>query len=292
MLTQLSEYHRPGKMSQALRLLARRDVVMAPLAGGTWLVAQRDPAIQAVVDLSALGLDFVKASARRLRLGAMLTLQAVSAHPTITIQGWADGLLSQAAVRTAPRPIRNMATIGGTLAVGEPTAPVNLALLALGAEVTIRMPAARSVPLHVLFADRSTYLPPHALLTEIALPQLPAHPGTAYAAVSRTPHGQPIVNAAAVVTRADQSCHHARLALGGVAPYPLRVSGVEALLLGRQIDEPLLANVANAILEAVDPPADSRASADYRREMAAVVGVRALREAWEQTGRSPVWKSL
>jgi carbon-monoxide dehydrogenase medium subunit len=181
-----------------------------------------------------------------------------------------------------------MATIGGTLAVGEPTGPVNLALLALGAEVTIRMPAARTAPLHVLFADRSTYLPPHALMTEIALPQLPANPGTAYAAVSRTPHDHPIVNAAALVTRVGHICHHARLALGGVAPCPLRVPGVESLLLGHEIDEPLLARVANAITEAVDPRTDSRASADYRREMAAVVAVRALRRAWEQTGRSPV----
>jgi len=52
MLTQLTEYHRPDKMSQALRLLVRRDVVTAPLAGGTWLVAQRELAIEAALDLT------------------------------------------------------------------------------------------------------------------------------------------------------------------------------------------------------------------------------------------------
>lgn len=282
MLTQLSEYHRPHRMDQALRLLARRDVITAPLAGGTWLVAQRDPAIEAVVDLSALDLTFVKASARSLRLGAMLSLQTLCTHALV--QGWADGLLSLAARHTAPRSIRNMATIGGTVVVGDSTAALNLALLALEAEVTIRMPLVHKVPIWSVFADRRTYLPRHALITEITLPPPAANIGTACIAVSRTPHDRPIVNAVAVVSRAGHICRQARLALGGVAPYPLRVRAVESLLLARQVDDVLLAAVTRAIAEAVDPPSDDRASADYRRQAAATVGVRALREAWERTG--------
>lgn len=114
----LQEYHRPASIQGALRLLGRAQPRTVPLAGGTWLVARRDPSIQAVVDLSGLKLAFVAKSAPRLRLGAMTTLQTLAGHPLVREVG--GGLLGEASRRSAPLSMRNVAALGGTLVVGEP----------------------------------------------------------------------------------------------------------------------------------------------------------------------------
>lgn len=282
MLPHLNEYHRPGDLAQALRLLARPTPRTVPLAGGTWLVAGRDPSIQAVVDLAGLDLAFVKKNARRVRLGAMTTLQTVAEHPLI--RELAGGLLAEAARRSATPPVRNVATVGGTLVAGEPDSEVLLALLVLGARVVIRSPRGRAVELPAFLADRSAHLPAHGLITEVYLPLPPAGTGAALAGVGRTPHDRPIVNSAAVVVRRGEVCRAGSLALGGLAPYPFRLPHVEAMLTGQQFDADLLACVSQAVMTGLEPPGDFRASAEYRRRMAAVVAGRALQQAWQQAG--------
>ncbi len=70
MWSSIVDYRRPRRVGDALHLLARPDRRSVPLAGGTWLIAQRDPTVEAVVDLRALNLAFVERRGRRLRLGA------------------------------------------------------------------------------------------------------------------------------------------------------------------------------------------------------------------------------
>lgn len=280
MWSSLKEYHRPASIRSALRLLRRDQPHTVPLAGGSWLIARRDPSIQAVVDLSGLNLAFVEKSARRVRLGATTTLQTLTEHPFIQAEG--GGLLAEASRRSAPLSIRNIATLGGTVVVGETTSEVLLALLALDARLVIRTPLRRDISLDAFLADRQTQLPSQALLTEVYLPTLPAGCGTALVEISRAPRDRPIVNAAVVVVRRGQTCHMARLALGGVAPHPIRLPGVEAMFFHQPFEAELLIRAAQAVSEAIDPPDDSRASATYRRAMGAVVAERALREAWEQ----------
>ncbi len=280
MLAHLSEYHRPKTVGTALRLLARQSPRTLPLAGGTWLVAERDPTIEAVVDLSALNLAFVEQRGRRLRLGAMTTLQTLIADQQASSLG--HGLLAQAARRSAPRAIRNVATLGGTLVAGGATSEVALALLALNAQVVIRTPSRRVVSLDAFLANRIEYLPSAGLIVEVVVPWPPANMGVALAEVSRTPRDRPIVNAAAFVTRIGHVCRVARLALGGVSTDPVRLPVIEAMLSGSGLDGELLAHITHSILAAINPQSDARASAEYRREMAGVVAVRALREAWEQ----------
>lgn len=283
MWSSLNEYHRPVSIRSALRLLGRGQPYTAPLAGGCWLVAKRDPSIQAVVDLSGLNLAFVEKSARRVRLGAMTRLQTLAEHPLVQEVG--GGLLAEASRRSAPLPMRNVATLGGTLVVGEGTSEVLLALLALDARVVIRSPLKQEISLEIFLANRPAHLTPYALITEVYLPTLPRGSGTALAGISRTPRDRPIVNAAAVVTRRGKVCYAAHLALGGVAPHPIRLSEVEAMFFYQPFEAELLSRAAQAVSEAIEPSDDSRASAAYRRAMGAVVAERALREAWETAAK-------
>ncbi len=278
MWSSITHYHRPASVNTALRLLARASPRTAALAGGTWLVAQRDPAVRDVVDLSGLRLAYIERRVRRLRLGAMTRLQSLITSPQI--HELADGLLAEAARRDAPRAIRNVATLGGTLVAGDSTSEVLLALLALEAQVVIRAPDRRVVSAEAFLGNRTSYLPRSGLVIEIVVPLPSAGSVAAFAEISRTPRDRPIVNAAAVVLRQGSTCRAARLVLGGVAPSPIRLPAVETWLVGKALGDGVLPRLARDVSAAVSPPSDTRASAEYRQAMAGVVVTRALREAW------------
>lgn len=280
MWSSLTEYHRPASIAQALRLLARPAPRTVPLAGGAWLVATRDPTVEAVVDLGGLNLSFIQQRGRRLRLGAMTTLQTLIDHPQLS--NLAGGLLAEAARQLAPAALRHVATLGGSLVAGRSTSELALALLALDAQVVIRAPDRRVISLEAFLANRVEHLPSTGLIIELNLPLPPVNAAANLVKISRTPRSRPIVNAAALVVRQGHVCTSARLVLGGVAPYPIRLPAVAAMLSGRTPDEALLANVAQYISAAITPTGDQLASAEYRREMAGVVALRALGQAWEQ----------
>lgn len=278
MWSSLVEYQRPATIDSCLRLLSRIDPHTVPFAGGTWLMAQRDPKVEAVVDLSALNLAYIKHSARRIRLGAMTTLQALIESPSI--QDLANGLLREAIYNTAPRAIRNIATLGGTIVVGNSFSEVCLALLALDAQVVICSNIVRSIPLHDFFANRVANLPHASIITEINIPQPTTRIGSAIAKVSRTPHSQPVVVAAAQVSRVGNNCRVARIALGGLAEHAFRLPEIEAMVAHQKIDAALCDRVAEAVKGAIHFPL-----AKYQCEMAGIVVGRALQEAWERIGK-------
>lgn len=286
MWSSLIEYHRPKTIRQALRFLQRQTLHTVPISGGVWLMSERPSAIEAVVDLSVLNLAFIKKSARRLQLGATVTLQTLTTDPII--QTVANGLLCEAALRCEPRAIRNRATLGGTLMAGASTNQVLMALLALRAQVIHLAPTQQMTNLDVFLANRNKHLSFAGLITGVVIPTQPANIRAAWAEVSRTPRDQPIVNATVVVSRQNQMCRMVRLILGGIAPDPIRMTEVESMLSWCIWDDDRLGSAAQKILATITPSSDERASADYRREMASLVAVRALRDAWEQAGKERV----
>lgn len=276
----LKQYYRPKTVSQVLRLLARFEPRAAVLAGGTRVVAERDSAIEILLDLGALDLDYIEACPRRLRLGALTRLQALVSHPDV--KGLAGGLLSQAAEHAASRPIRNRAILGGTLAVSKGTSELALALLVLEAQVVLRAPDRRVLGLADFLARREEHLSAPALIVEALVPTPPAGSGAALAEVRPTRRDRPIVNATALVSRKGGIHQSVRLALGGVAPVPIRLSELEAMLAGGRLEEATLERVPHEVESSLNPPSDERASAEYRRAMAGVTVARALRQAWER----------
>src|SRR5205807_10443730 len=113
MLLNLLEYHWAEHIDDALMLLSRPDVKTVPLAGGTYLLGQKDDSIQAVVDLRDLELAYISEDARGIHIGAMTTLQSMVDSPVL--KDLDRGLLSRAALASSfSRLIRNCATLGGT----------------------------------------------------------------------------------------------------------------------------------------------------------------------------------
>jgi CO/xanthine dehydrogenase FAD-binding subunit len=201
------------------------------------------------VDLAGLGLDTLTIHDGALHIGATVTLTRLVEHPAAS--GLADGLLRRAAQSEGPVNLRNVATVGGVIAAAEADSEVYAALLALDARITVHdLAGATTTPLARVSPGRGAL---NGLVTVVHMPLTAVRGG--HARVARTPADRPIV-AALAVSGPDGT----RVALCGVAARPV---------------------LAGAPL---DPPADFKGSATYRRAMAEVVMQRALAEvsAWDR----------
>jgi carbon-monoxide dehydrogenase medium subunit len=140
----------------------------------------------------------------------------------------------------------------------------------------------RVVNIADFFIDvRKDALNKHELLTEIQLPLLPTRTGTAFLKKGRVAVADlAVVNAAVRVTlTVDNTCQDVRIALGAVAPVPLRARKAEAMLEGEKPQEELLQKVAARAAEEIKPISDVRSSAEYRKTLSCVLVERALKEA-------------
>ncbi len=267
----VTEYHRPSDMATARRLLARTRVVTVPLAGGTLLVPELEArGVEAVVDLCDLPLHFVEVQRDGLHVGATTSLAALAADGQVI--AWAGGVLARATGHEGPANLLNAATLGGLVAGGEAGSPLRLALLALDARgvLVAGEGPARQVPLRAIIDEPDVHLGGQLIL-ELIVPAATATAAHGLAALGRTPRDFPIVTAVAVVGGMSL----ASLALGGVTPQPLVLTGLHDFVrrpagLPAAVDE-LLATQA-----LVD---DFLGSADYRRAMAGVLARRAWAEA-------------
>lgn len=280
-----SEFHRPTTLAAALDLLRRPAPRAQPLMPGPRLPDDPFAGLEAAVDLSALGLDAVTRDADGgLRLGALLTLQALSEHPEAL--ALAGGVLAQAAHLAGGNAQRQAATLGGAVRQhlgaasgltrdGPPETA--LALLALDARLVVHGAAGeRAMPLSDYYATGGM-LAMDDLLVAVSVPAQPAGARGALQRVARTPRDQAIVAAACV--RAPGLL---RLAVAGATPRPVRLTAIETELAGKELTADLLAGVASRVEALMDPQGDFRASAEYRRVMAGVVVRRALERACGQ----------
>jgi CO/xanthine dehydrogenase FAD-binding subunit len=265
MLPNLTEYHRPATLAEALRLL--REAQTAPLAGGAHLLAAPNKALAAVVDLQSLGLRGLHSDGGRLRLGAMTTLAELAEAGGLA--GNAGSLLRDAARRAGPNTYRNAATLGG-LAASRPAASELLtALLALEAQVEYaEAPLASRSLADALAGSRR-----QNLIAALTL-AWPAEGAGAAHRVGRTPSDSPIVHVTAWA-----GPNGVRVAAGGIADRTIRLPQVEQAVAAG-LTEATIAAAAKAA-ESVSPPSDFRGSPEYRRAMLGVLLRRALVDLWK-----------
>jgi carbon-monoxide dehydrogenase medium subunit len=277
MLINLRAYHRPENIEQAVDLLRRGGQTTVALAGGTVLLPSGRRDVEAVVDLHGLPLSYLHVQGATLAIGATTTLQQLIESPEL--QTFSSGVLVTTARAVAARNIRNAATIGGTVAGADGGDPLLVTLLALDAQLTVFAPEARQIPIAGFLAYRGRLLDDGALIKEIRLPLLLGPLGAAYSAVGRTPSDRPIVCAVARMELASGTASNVRLALGGVAPVPVRANDAEQLLERKRLSWERVEAAAQAVVTRLAPPDHFLGGAEYRREMAIVLARRALRLA-------------
>jgi CO/xanthine dehydrogenase FAD-binding subunit len=264
-------------VEDTLALLARYGNKAVVLAGGTDLVPRINlyrlkPEV--LVYIGNIGLDYVREAGGRLLIGAATPLARIAASRKVTAK--ASALAEAAGVAATPA-VRTTATIGGNLANASPAADLATPLLAMDAELRIlSKKGERLVPLEDFFKGPGrTILKPGELIMEVSLPR-PKGRCVFLKLGRRKAMSLSVVNTAVRLQMSGGICREARIAVGAIAPTPLRCLEAEALLMGKRIDRELIALCAKAAIAAGSPVDDRRATAWYRREAGTALVARAL----------------
>lgn len=275
------EYVEPASADEVLYLLAEGDDGTHVLAGGAALVPLMKTGYVRPTRLVALrrlaGLCSIEVTEAGLSIGSMARLADIAKSPLVR-DGWP--LLATACSLVGTPRIRNQATIGGNVAHADPSQDPPPALMVLEASARVRgRDSERRIPLSELFVDYfETELAPSELLLGLDVPPLPPGARTAYNKfLSRSRDDYATVSVAAmVVVQPDGHLGDVRIALGGAAPRPIRIRGVEAALRDRRPTPDLLREAATLAVDEMDPIEDVRGSATYKRAMAVVTVERTI----------------
>ena len=276
-------YLEPSTVDEAIALLAQHGRDAKLIAGGTGLVnlmKQRLVRPSFVIGLRALKPLARIAEDGGLRIGALATLQSLERSPAVRRHA---PLLAEACRHVATVRVRSMATLGGAVAHADPNLDTPPALIALDAQIVTRSARGqRKIPADRFFTGYfETVLEPDEMVTEILIPAQPVGSGTAFLKfLPATQDDYATVSVAArLALGAGGAIVDARLALGAAATVPVRATAVEAALAGKTAGETTFREAAPLVLRSIDPIADFRGSAEYKRKMAIVHVRRALAEA-------------
>jgi aerobic carbon-monoxide dehydrogenase medium subunit len=276
-------YLEPSSLDEALALLAQHGDDAKVIAGGTGLVnlmKQRLVRPSFVIGLRALKPLAGTTEHGELRIGALVTLGTLEASAPVRRKA---PLLAEVCGHVATVRIRSMATLGGAMAHADPNLDTPPALIAMDGQIVARSQRGeRTIPADRFFTGYyQTVLEPDEIVTEIVIPEQPAGSGTAFLKfLPATQDDYATVSVAArIALDGNGTVAEARVALGATATVPVRARAVEAALSGKAANESSFREAASLVLDAIDPIADFRGSAEYKRKMAVVHVRRALAEA-------------
>lgn len=281
------DYVEPESIEEACKLLEQHPDDAKLIAGGTALVIWMrmrllNPAV--VISLEKIpDFNYIRHDDKDgLRIGAAARHREIELAPVVRSR---YPLLHETFRKVAQPRIRNMGTIGGNLCQGDPLTDPGASLMALDAEITLASAKGKRVmPLEQFFIDYyQTDLSPGEILTEIRVP--PPAEGLRWSHIKFMPRSQEdfaTVGVALTMRAQNDHCEDIRLALNSVAPTILRAKRAEGVLRGKKITDNLLQEMGEIAATEVDPMDDNRGSAEYKREMVAVLVRRAAKEALQR----------
>jgi carbon-monoxide dehydrogenase medium subunit len=282
------DYAAPRTLDEALALLAEHGPDAKPLAGGQSLIPAMNFRVTApgfLVDLNRVpGLDAIRLDKDgALHIGAMTRQRAVERDEQVARF---SPLLHETMPHIAHPQIRNRGTIGGSLVHADPAAELPVIAVALGATLVLTSQSGqRVVPAADFFEGMFTVaLQPGELLSEIVLPPLSPHTGTAFLEVARRHGDYAMLGLAARVQLDDAGkCRSAALVYLNAGDRPVSAPEAAGMLVGQPANPDLFAEAAEkASRDEIEPFGNMHASADFQRHLAAVLTRRALATAFER----------
>lgn len=275
-----ASYYFPETIDEAIAALRRRGAMLK--AGGTDIMVRMKQGLVSpayIVDLKGVkGLAYIKSKEKGVAIGAATTMKELAESKLLKEKLPA---LPETAMKMSVPELREVSTLGGNLCNASPAADMAPVLLALGASLkSIGPRGSRSIPLSSFFLGPGrTTLEPGELITEVEVPFPPEGVGFAFVKAGRTYTDIAQVNVAALVGSRGGVVDYCRIALGSVAPTPVRATGAEASLIGRKLDPASARETAKVAVEGIKPISDSRGTAKQRRDTAELLTRRALLQA-------------
>ena len=275
----------PTSLKDAIKLLDPDDATVRPVAGGTALMLMIKAGVfhpARLVSLRRIEKQYssISAASGGIRIGAMTTLAdlersaEVKKHaPMIT-----RTLLTLSNIR-----VRNVATVGGALAHGDPHMDLPPVLMALGATMTVAGPKGeRSLAVEDLFAGYyETVLGKDELIAEVHVPSQDKKKAAYFKVTTGSADDWPALGVAVVIEGDSANVKSARVVVSAATQMAMRMKSVEAVLAGARIDDKVLAKAGDAAADEAEILADVRGSVAYKRELLRVYVRRAVRQALE-----------
>ncbi len=281
------DYYAPRCLEEALSLRDSRQGAKV-LAGGTDLIVQMKEGRvrpQVLIDVKGVEelnrLSFLEDGA--LFIGAAVPLSRIISYPPLRT---AFPMLFEACSLVGSMQLRNRATMGGNICNGAPSADTAPPLLALCARAIVAGPGgSRPIPMAEFFVGPGkTLLEEKEILVGVEVPPPEAPCGGSY--LRHIPRQEMDIAIAGVASLLlfdpEDVCREARIALGAVAPTPMRSGRAESALSKRPLTEETIEEAAREASEEARPISDVRGSAAYRKEIVRVLTKRTIRTAWER----------
>jgi carbon-monoxide dehydrogenase medium subunit len=239
-----------------------------------------------LIDINRVaGLSYIKEDGGFLRIGGMTREAELEASPLLHSKY--PLLIDTAAVIADPQ-VRNLATVGGNIAHGDPANDHPATMMALGAQIVAAGPQGeRVIPVEEFFVSLfTTALQPDEILTEIRIPMPPPRSGGAYFKLERKV-GDFATAAVAVQLTLDDKGAVGKIGIGltNVGPTPIKARGAEDFLRGKKLDDSAIAEAAQLSAKDAQPSADLRGPVEYKRGLIREFTVRALSRARERAGK-------
>lgn len=284
MIAQNFEYSAPTNLKDALSLLGKEDVKV--LAGGMSLIPLMKLRLATpgqLVDIGRIAdLNYIREDKGVLRIGATSTHFQIESSAVVRSR---CPLLADAAAHIGDLQVRNMGTIGGSIAHADPAADYPASLLALESRVAlVTAKGQREIPIADFFVDTfTTALQPGEIIREVIVPVEEQSVGTSYQKMLQPASGFAIVGVAARVRKSGGKVAMARVGVTGLSGKPFRATGVEKALEGSSGSASDVQKAAGSVADGVDANSDLHASADYRKHLARIYTMRALTVALSRT---------
>ncbi|HSK31817.1 MAG TPA: xanthine dehydrogenase family protein subunit M [Candidatus Limnocylindria bacterium] len=281
------DYLEPTTVAEACALLKQYGGEAKVFAGGahvTILMKQGLYQPKALVNIKRIpelkGIKFD--TAEGLVIGALVTHRELETSQLVKEKA---PVLCEAEKEVANVRVRNMGTVGGNLASGEPLTDLSQIFIALDAKLTISGPRElRSLSVEDLFVDfYTTSLAEDEIITQIVVPPLPPKSGIEYIRFSSSSVvDKPSAGVAVRLTLAPEAVQEARVVLGCVGSTPTRARAAEAMLAGTKVTLELAVEVGKLASQECSPISDLRGSEQYKRAIIGTLVKRALTAAYQK----------
>jgi len=277
------ELAEPTTLAAAVRLLDPDDGTIRPVAGGTALMLMMKAGVFCPAKLVSLrkiesSYAAITADTHGLTIGAMATLSDLEQSADVCVQA---PLITQTLLTLSNVRVRNVATVGGALAHGDPHMDLPPVLMALDASLTVVGPnGKRSLPVEDLFTGYyETVLARNELIASVHVPTQKSRQAAYMKVTTGAVDDWPALGIAVVLVTDVGAIKSARIVASAATEKAMRLTSAEAVLAGNRIDDKLVRRAAEAAVEEAEFVSDVRGSAPYKRELMRVYLQRAVRAA-------------
>jgi len=273
----------PTSLAAAIKLLNPDDPSIRPIAGGTALMLMMKAGVfnpEKLISLRKIESKYsdISAGADGLRIGAMTTLGTLERSDDVRKH---TPVITRTLRTLSNVRVRNVATVGGALAHGDPHMDLPPVLMALGAMLTVIGPKGeRKLAVEDLFAGYyETVLEKDELIAEVQVPSQGSKKASYFKVTTGSADDWPALGVAAVIDANGNAIKSARLVASAATDKATRLKSPEAVVTGKTVDDKLLREAGEAALGDCEFIADVRGSVPYKRELMKVYVRRAIREA-------------